>query len=325
MSDVVDEWTKVEPTEDKAEPKVEFEIEAAPEETEEVQEPAPSQEKETPPKELDGIETQGAQKRIRQLIKQRKDREDTITSMQARINEYESRLQEKATELVTVQKKNIDASEISLNERITQAQLVYKNAIDENDSDAIVKAQTSLNQAQLEMAAVINAKGAYEDYKEAEKAEQAQAPITVPKTIEEVNPANYDPMAVKWATDNDSWFGTDQIMTATALAIDAQLKEEGYDPSDDEFYTEIDTRLRDVLPSKFKTKDEPRDEDTTETSQVVAGGSRSPTIKTPSSKKVKLTQEDVRLAEKWGIPLERYAQRKLEADKADGGYTEINV
>ena len=115
-------------------------------------------------------------------------------------------------------------------------------------------------------------------------------------------------------------------MTASALAIDTDLKEDGYDPTSSEFYEEINNRLQETFPHKFKNNKEEtkevRKQETSETAQVVAGGTRS----TPSSKnKVKLTKEDVRLANKWNIPLEQYAQEKLKATSAEGEYTTVNM
>ena len=116
-------------------------------------------------------------------------------------------------------------------------------------------------------------------------------------------------------------------MTTAALSIDQELKDEGYDPSDDDFYGEIDSRLRSRYPQRFQATptqepETPRLQDTSSNSaQVVAGASRTP--KTSKSNKVKLTQEDVRLANKWGISLEKYAAEKLKVEKAEGDYTSI--
>jgi hypothetical protein len=109
-------------------------------------------------------------------------------------------------------------------------------------------------------------------------------------------------------------------MTAAALAIDAELKGEGYDPEDQDFYKEINKRVQSAFPHKFGESQNRVQETTSTPAQVVSGGSRSsPT----SSKKVKLSKEDVRLAQKWDIPLERYAAEKLKVDNSDG-YTNIN-
>ena len=103
-----------------------------------------------------------------------------------------------------------------------------------------------------------------------------------------------------------------------------ELKNEGYSPNDEDFYDEIDKRMRAAFPTKF-TKEEPvqqeRNDGSSSPSQVVAGGSRS----SPNPKKVKLSQEDVRLANKWGIPLEQYAAEKMKVTKSEGDYTTINM
>ena len=127
-----------------------------------------------------------------------------------------------------------------------------------------------------------------------------------------------DPLAVEWSQKNE-WFGKDRVMTAAALALDADLKEEGFDSNDPDFYTEIDNRLKETFPHKFETNRV--QEKPSKPAQVVAGASRS----TPSSNKVKLTKEDVRLAQNWGIPLEQYAAEKLKVENADGEYTAIKT
>ena len=131
-----------------------------------------------------------------------------------------------------------------------------------------------------------------------------------------------DPLAVEWSQKAENkWFGQDRVMTAAALALDADLKEQGFDPSDPDFYNEINSRLKTEFPHKFATKESVQ-EQPSQPAQVVAGASRS----TPSSnKKVKLTKEDVRLANNWGIPLEQYAAEKLKVQNSDGEYTAIKL
>ena len=131
-------------------------------------------------------------------------------------------------------------------------------------------------------------------------------------------------MAVEWSQKpENSWFGSDNIMTVAALTIDAQLKEEGYNPSSPDFYQEVDSRMRQEFPHKFNQQVVEQEVPAQRaTQQVVAGQSRSPT--NSSSKKVKLTQEDVRMAQKWNIPLEKYAAEKARADRAAGEYVPIS-
>ena len=132
-----------------------------------------------------------------------------------------------------------------------------------------------------------------------------------------------DPRAQEWAQQN-TWFGKDNVMTAAALAIDAELKQEGYSTNDVEFYQEVDKRIRESFPTKFQDEgnvQDNRQQVTSKPAQVVAGASRS----TPNPKKVRLSKDDVRLANKWGIPLEQYALEKRKATQAEGEYTNINT
>ena len=155
---------------------------------------------------------------------------------------------------------------------------------------------------------------------EREAPEQAQQAVEQPVAQQQQVPqAVSDPKAEQWASDND-WLGKDNVMTAAALAIDAELKNEGYDPSDNDFYQEIDNRIKTSFPHKFEEDKERVQETTSSPAQVVSGSSRS----SPSSrKKIKLSQEDLRLAQKWNIPLETYAAQKLKVHQADGDYTDI--
>ena len=187
----------------------------------------------------------------------------------------------------------------------------------------MLAAQESMSKTYAEMTQVHQQRRAWEEYNE-----QVKRSLEVQQEQAQKQPPQYDPKAVDWATKNP-WFGQDQIMTAAALTLDQEIKNEGYDPSDDDFYEEIDVRLRLKYPHKFQTEqavvqtEAPRLRDTPSNSaQVVAGSSRTP--KTSNSKnRVKLTQEDVRLANKWGITLEKYAQEKLKVEQADGEYTSI--
>ena len=106
-------------------------------------------------------------------------------------------------------------------------------------------------------------------------------------------------------------------MTTLALETDAELKAEGYDPSDEDFYQEIDSRLRSKFPERFATQTETvqRQQEASTPAQVVGGASR--TSSASSGKKVRLTPEHIRLAEKWGISLDNYAADTLKVEQAD--------
>jgi len=266
--------------------------------------------------ELDGIETKGAEKRIRKLIRQRKERDEEIEKLMQSNNDLKSRLTTKETEVAHNVKQNIELSSKQVDDKIELARAAYLNAFDSGDKEQLLQSQEILNQAQFEKQRIDEAQVALTQYEQTQQNQQ-----TVQQQQEEFKP---DPKAMRWASEND-WFGQDQIMTYGALEIDKQLKAEGYDPSDDDFYEEVNIRLKDTFPNKFGETSEPNNsqprQQETSPAQVVAGTSRSPS--TASNRKVKLSQEDIRLANKWQIPLEVYAAEKLKVDRAEGEYTNV--
>jgi len=307
-------WNEVDTSKsnDKAD-KVEFEIEEPVKKETKSEEPKKEIKKEEP-KELEGIETKGAEKRIRQLIKQRKDRDDQIASLIKQNEELKNSFSTQKTEFNKVSKLNLDATEKQLKDKLDLARTAYTDAFESQDKEKLLKAQEQLNEAQTDLKNVAVTKSKF--------TEQPKQKEQTPQPAQQ--PAQPDPRAVDWQANND-WFGKDNIMTASALAIDAELKNEGYSPNDEDFYNEIDKRMRTAFPNKFTTQGEPVQQERTDgsssPSQVVAGGSRS----SPNPKKVKLSQEDVRLANKWNIPLEQYAAEKMRVTKSEGDYTTINM
>ena len=261
--------------------------------------------------ELEGIKTKGAEQRIRKLIRQRKERDEQIQALIQKNEELNHNLRTRNQEVTTLSKTSLDISEKQLQDKIELAKTAYSNAFEEGDQEKVLQAQEMLNDAQIDLKSVTAAKSNYQEVEQAPVQQQVQ-PQPQPQ------PQRSDPKAEEWASNND-WFGQDNVMTAAALAIDAELKGEGYDPMDQDFYEEIDNRIKSAFPQKFGESQSRVQENTSKPAQVVSGGSRSsPT----SSKKVKLTKEDVRLAQKWDIPLERYAAEKLKVDDSDG-YTNI--
>jgi len=305
-----DNWNTVSVQNEEPE-KIEIEFEEPQEEQKpevEVQKEEVVQEEEAP--ELEGIETNGATRRIKKLLFERQERDKHIQALIQKNEELNTNLRTKDKEVNTLGKTSLDASQKQLTDKIELARAVYTEAFEEGDKDRVLKAQEMLNDAQIDLKAVTAAQSNYKEIEEVVVPQQAQP--------QPQRPQRTDPRAEKWAADND-WFGTDNVMTAAALAIDAELKGEGYDPEDQDFYKEINKRVKSAFPHKFG-EDQNRVQETIATpAQVVSGGSRSsPT----NSKKVKLSKEDVRLAQKWDIPLERYAAEKLKVDNSDG-YTNI--
>ena len=309
--------------EKKEEPQQDFEIEEPDEvpithetveaEVEEEVAEEPQQEME----ELDGIKTKGAEKRIRQLVSQRKEREEVIAQQNAELAQLRSELLNSQSSNQTMEVDSLGSKEAALQERIKLAENAYLSAYDEGEKEKLLEAQNILQDAKTDLKFVSARKKQLEQIQtqvEANKTvdhQEAQGYTPQPQQAQQ----QYDPRAVEWANNND-WFGKDEVTTAVALAIDQQLKTEGYDPSSSDFYDEVDSRLRKELPNKFRAAD-----NTQKPPQQVAGSSRK---SSPSNKrKVKLSTKDVSLAKKWGIPLDTYAAEKAKVDKVGDGYTAI--
>ena len=304
-----DNWNKVSVQNAEQEDKIEIEFEEPQEEEKPQVEVQEEKVKEEAP-ELEGIKTKGAEKRIRKLIRERKERDEHIQALIQKNEELSTNLRTKDKEVNVLGKSSLDASEKQLTDKIELARSVYAEAFEEGDKDRVLKAQEMLNDAQIDLKNVTAAKNNYQEVQEQIVPQQ--------QVQRQPAPQRTDPKAEQWAANND-WFGTDNVMTAAALAIDAELKGEGYDPEDQDFYEEINNRIKSAFPQKFGESQNRVQENTSQPAQVVSGGSRSsPT----SSKKVRLSKEDVRLAQKWNIPLEKYAAEKLKVDDSDG-YTNI--
>lgn len=321
MSNENDGWETVEVSEDKKEVDFEIEEEEQPVQAqEEIIEEQPEQKVEPEqPKELEGIETKGAEKRIRQLIRQRKEREEQIEELIKQNEELKLSIKSKDNEVDSIATRSLDANEKQLTQNIELARQAYMEAFEEGDKEKVLQAQEILNNAQADLKTV-------QTYKTnlAKKLKQKEEQVEVtPEPVQAQQPA-YDPKANEWAERNQ-WFGQDTVKTAAALALDAELKEQGYNPNDEEFYEEIDRRLETAFgqtSDRVQETEGQSNSGTSQPAQVVSGASRS----SPSAgKKVKLSKEDVRLANKWGIPLEQYAAEKLKVTSADGEYTNINM
>jgi hypothetical protein len=313
-------WNAVEVT--KKESEVAYEIEKEPEKPKETKASQPEVVEEVPevpevpevseePKELDGIETDGAQKRIRHLVKQRKERDEQIQNLVQQNEQLNHQLVNREKNFTETQKASTEISEKQLENKIELARQNYIEAYQSGDGEKTLKAHESLMETQFDLQNLSNQKVALDQYSQDVERQAAQLQQ---KGQQQQGP---DPKAIVWASENE-WFGKDSVMSAAALAIDNDLKQLGLDPSTDDFYVEVSRRLHNEFPHKFDN----REQSTSSTAQVVAGASRTPAS---SNKKVKLSSEDVRLATKWNIPLEVYAVEKQKANIAEGEYTTVNL
>jgi hypothetical protein len=177
-------------------------------------------------------------------------------------------------------------------------------ARESGDIEAEVEVQKDISRLGYEEARLLEIKAAQEEMvSKREEAVPTMNNFQAPKQPQNVVP---DEKAEAWGAKN-RWFGTDKPMTYTAFDIHETLvNEEGFDPSSEEYYSELDKRIRVAFPTKFANKEETITAETTKPTQIVAGAKRS--VK-PGRKTVRLTPSQVAIAKKLGVPLEEYAKQ----------------
>ena len=243
----------------------------------------------------------GVQSRIAKLTRKMREAE---RREQAAV-EYAKAAEAKRVELEKRFEKTdsdyIKKFETTISSGLESAQKELAAAIESGDAGAQVAANKRIAQLAFENAKLEAAKEGRENKPQEEKPvtlSQANN-VNIPQRDDPINP---DPRAEAWASKNP-WFGSDRAMTYTAFEIHKDLTEkEGYDPSSDEYYAEVDKRIKVDFPHKFgNTKT-----NTTAPVQTVASAQRS--VK-PGRKTVRLTSSQVAIAKKLGVPLEDYAKQ----------------
>jgi hypothetical protein len=195
----------------------------------------------------------------------------------------------------------IESAKKQVNGEMALAQRQYKEAYESGEPDAILEAQTMLNTAQIRMERVNGLKP-----KQIQPLQPEPTPVQT--QVEAPQPqVQRDEKAEAWR-DNNPWFGSDDEMTAFALGLHNKLTKEGIDPKTDTYYEKINTRMQQVFPDQFDDgiEDEP-EAPKQKSSNVVAPATRS-----TAPKKIRLTQSQIAIAKKLGVPLETYAKQAAE-------------
>ena len=231
-------------------------------------------------------------------LRERDELERFVKSIQDENNKLKGSVNKNQTALVEQAKKT---AEIEL----AQAKSAYKTADEAGDTDAILAAQESLTNAKIKTDKLNNFKvpPLQEETDEVKtKEEPEKAPVV-------------DKRAQDWASKN-TWFGTDDEMTSLALGLHNKLAKQGVDLQSDEYYEAIDTRMRQLFPDKFEEEiaETEEAEKPKKQANVVAPATRS-----VAPKKVKLTQTQVAIAKRLGVPIELYAQKVAEEMRKDNG------
>lgn len=236
----------------------------------------------------------GYQSEKRRAEQFEKEREEAMRIAQA-IAEENKKLKGSLTQgqaALLEQAKRVVATEVE------EAKRKYKEAYESGDADRLVLAQEELTSAKIKLDKVNNFRPSA---LQAEKTDvQTAQPVAQPPKI------TPDPKALKWQQEN-TWFGNDDEMTSFALGYHTKLLKQGIDPNSDDYYEKLNSRMRQVFPDSFDAEEPPERKPQRPKSNVVAPATRS-----SAPKKIVLTQSQVNIAKRLGIPLEAYARKVAE-------------
>ncbi len=242
--------------------------------------------------------SESVQKRISKLTAKMREAERREQAATEYAQAVQKQLQESTQKSTALDDSFVSEFETRVTYQEESLRNKLKEAIDRGDIDQQVEAQTAL--AKL---AQDNERLAYVKRQKEYAAKQAEIVQATPQQAPQQQKPTPDPKATAWAERN-TWFGQDEPMTLTAFSIHKKMvEEEGYDPTSDDYYNELDNRIRRDFPHKFGEK-------TNRTSgPAVAGANR--TSISSNKKSVKLTQSQVAIAKKLGITNEQYAKQLL--------------
>ena len=268
-----------------------------------------TEKKEEVKKEDDKLEeySKGVQARIAKLTRKMREAE---RREQAAI-EYARSVEEKRKQMETSFQKsdlaNLERFEKNIDAGLQAAERELAAAIESADAKGQIAANKRIAELSFENARIKQAKQQREQVKTEEPVKPADSGNIQQNQLE--NTPMPDPKAEAWATRN-TWFGSNRAMTNTAIAHHQDLENEGYDTTSDEYYQEIDRRMKVDFPAKFGNN---QAEKTSAPVQTVASASRS--VK-PGRKTVRLTSSQVAIAKKLGVPLEEYAKQLKNTEGA---------
>jgi hypothetical protein len=205
------------------------------------------------------------------------------------------------SKLSKLQPDFVAVTEESINSGVAAAQAKLAAAREANDLKAESEALASISEFGYKKAKLEETKVAQAEFEKQQSEKKPQ--VNLPRQTAAAGTP--DPKAEAWS-DKNTWFGKDTAMTYTAFDLHQKITDEGYDPSSDEYYAEIDKRIRLEFPHKFGNNSDTAEKQTTKPVQTVASAKRS----TKSGRQtVRLTSSQVAIAKKLGVPLEEYAKQ----------------
>jgi hypothetical protein len=268
-----------------------------------------------PPKEVTDEELENYSEKVKSRIKHfSKGYHDERRAKEAALREREA-LEEYAKNLISENNKLkgsvnqshntlIQSAKKQVEGELAMAKAQYRQAYESGEPDAVLEAQTLLNAAQIRMERVNALKPRAVQGRET-SLQSTGNPVERAPTAP-VSQVERDEKAESWRDDN-TWFGSDDEMTAFALGLHNKLTKDGVDPRSDEYYEKINSRMRQVFPDQFYDGLEDDEPVSTQrkSSNVVAPATRS-----TASKRIKLSPSQIAIAKKLGVPLEDYAKQQ---------------
>lgn len=240
-------------------------------------------------------------KRIAKLTKKFRDEEEqrlAAVEFAESVKKQNDELKAKLNKLDTTYVGEFDTR---VQSQAVAAKEAYRKAYEAGDADAMYEAQQAISKIALEEARLNQLKQEREE--EAKKVEANGAAPAPAQPTPAPPPPKPDPRAEEWASKNE-WFGQDQTMTYAAFGIHKTLiEEEGIDPNTEEYYTELDNRIKTEFPHKFgetKKSSGPR--------VASAGATASKSASQKGRRTVKLTPSQIAIAKRLNVPLEEYAK-----------------
>lgn len=243
--------------------------------------------------------SKNVQKRIKKLTEkyrqEERDREEAVRLAQTLRQENETL----KSQMQNSSQAHLQEYGSRLENQLNLAKQAYKQAHDMGDVDKMFEAQQALSKISIEQERYRLAKQRQDKLTVEREAQPQQQQYTQQPAQQAQQPAQPDPKAQGWAEKND-WFGQDEVMTYAAFGIHRKLvEEEGFDPTSDEYYNEIDNRMRKEFPQRFGKNGR---------SGQVASADTSASRKPSGRRTVKLSPSQVAIAKKLGVPLEEYAK-----------------
>jgi hypothetical protein len=237
--------------------------------------------------------------RLRETERREQEAIRVAQEMQSRIRDAEQRYVYADTQRMGEAKGRIDTQVMALKQ-------IVKKAREEGDIDTETEAQERLTAIILDQRRLQEEAAQREVYEQQRIAQSQQQQAYQQQQAARPQPPKPDPRAEEWAERNE-WFGRDVAMTAAVRGIHIQLvTQEGFDPRGDDYYEELDRRIRENFPHKFQSASINRSAN--RSVQTVAPASRSSGVNQSARRTVKLTPSQVAIAKKLGVPLEEYAK-----------------